>query len=103
LATKNNIFMILELFYKNKNTSYFLGFLFFLFSFINTNAATRTSTATGGVWATGTTWVGGIAPVAGDDVIIATTGTNTVALGANASITNVTINAGGTLDILAIL
>ncbi len=93
--------MIIESLYKNKNTKYFLGFLFFLLSFINTNAATRTSTAVGGVWTTGTTWVGGIAPVAGDDVIIATTGTNTVSLGANASITNVTINSGGTLDILA--
>ncbi len=63
------------------------------------NAATITSTTTGGRWATASTWVGGIVPVAGDDVIIATTGVNSVTLGANASITNVTINAGATLII----
>jgi hypothetical protein len=92
--------MIFELLYKNKNTRFFLGFLFFLSSFISINAATRTSTTLGGVWTAGTTWVGGIAPVAGDNVIISTTGTNSVTLGANASITNVTISTGGTLDVL---
>lgn len=75
----------------------FICVLFFTLSFVN--AATRTSTATGGTWATGSTWVGGVAPVAGDDVIIATTGTNTVTVGTSTSIVNVTINAGATLNI----
>ena len=70
--------------------------LFFVVSFAN--AFTRTSTANGGAWAAGSTWVGGVAPVAGDDAIIATTGANSVALGANATIVNVTINAGGVLN-----
>ncbi len=41
-------------------------------------AATITSTATGGAWNLGTTWVGGVAPLATDSVVIATTGVNTV-------------------------
>lgn len=59
--------------------------------------ATRTSTATGGTWATGSTWEGGTAPDSGDDVVIVNGAT--VTLGANTSIRNVTINAGGTLNI----
>jgi len=60
-------------------------------------AATRTSTATGGVWATGTTWVGGVAPATTDLAIIATTGTNLVSLGANATCAGITVNAGSKL------
>lgn len=60
-------------------------------------AAIRTSTAAGGAWATGTTWVGGVAPVAGDTVVIATTGASTVTVGAAATIAGVTINNGATL------
>ncbi|WP_165698032.1 T9SS sorting signal type C domain-containing protein [Flavobacterium nackdongense] len=85
-------------FSKNRCSS-LLGLIFLLFATAIATAATRTSTATGGAWATGSTWVGGVAPAAGDDVIIATTGANSVSLGANASITNVTINAGATLNI----
>ncbi|MBC7749693.1 MAG: hypothetical protein H7Z76_14165, partial [Methylotenera sp.] len=74
-------------------------FVVLFFSFIGANAATRTSTAAGGTWATGSTWIGGVAPVAGDDVIIATTGANSVTVGTSTSIVNVTINAGATLNI----
>ncbi|MFV5697158.1 T9SS sorting signal type C domain-containing protein [Flavobacterium sp. ZT3R17] len=93
---------LLSLFYDNKLSLCVCKIVFFsafLFSFSLANAATITSTATGGTWTTGTTWVGGVAPVAGDNVIIATTGVNTVTLGANASIVNVTINSGATLNI----
>ncbi|OAB28600.1 hypothetical protein SAMN05444395_101278 [Flavobacterium fryxellicola] len=76
-----------------------LFFVVLLFSFIGANAATRTSTATGGTWATGSTWIGGVAPVAGDDVVIATTGANVVTVVTSTSIVNVTINAGATLNI----
>ena len=75
----------------------FVCMLFFTFSFIN--AATRTSTAVGGTWATGSTWVGGVAPIAGDDVIIATTGANSVIVGISTGVVNVTINAGATLNV----
>ena len=75
----------------------FICILFFTFSFVN--AATRTSTAAGGTWSTGSTWVGGVAPVAGDDVIIATTGANSVTIGTSTNIVNVTINSGATLNI----
>lgn len=71
--------------------------LFFTFSVVN--AATRTSTVAGGTWATGSTWVGGVAPIPGDDVIIATTGANSVTVGTSTTIINVTINAGATLNI----
>lgn len=83
---------------KNKYSSLF-GLFFLLLTASVANAATRTSTATGGTWTTGSTWLGGTAPAAGDDVIIATTGANSVSLGANATIVNVTINAGATLII----
>ena len=53
-----------------------------LFSVSMAQAATITSTATGGVWATGGTWVGGVAPTATDIAVIATTGANSVTLGA---------------------
>jgi gliding motility-associated-like protein len=43
----------------------------FLLTAWNGYAATITSTATGGVWNVGGTWLGGVAPAAGDDVIIA--------------------------------
>ena len=92
--------MKIKLLPKSGNSSVLLMF-FLLMTVSLASAVTRTSTAAGGTWATATTWVGGIAPVAGDNVIIATTGANSVSLGANASITNVTINSGATLNILA--
>ncbi len=61
-----------------------------------------TSTATGGAWATGATWVGGAVPAAGDTVVIATTGSNSVNIGANivqSAAGSVTVNNGATLDL----
>jgi len=61
------------------------------------NAATRTSTATGGAWGTKNTWVGRTVPGTADIVIIATTGSGQVSLGAAASCTGVTVNSGSIL------
>jgi hypothetical protein len=61
-------------------------------------AATITSTAAGGAWATGSTWVGGVAPLATDSVVIATTGTNTVTTAGNRTCAGLTINSGATLS-----
>jgi hypothetical protein len=92
----------MKIFLLSKNRfSSLLGLFFLLLTVSFANAATRTSTALGGTWATGATWIGGIAPVAGDDVIIATTVGNSVSLGANATIVNVTINPGATLSVLS--
>lgn len=101
----DNPLKLLSLFFNNNPNLCARKVVFFsalFFSFSLSNAATKTSTATGGTWATGTTWVGGAAPVAGDDVVIATTGVNTVTLGANASIVNVTINSGANLNIASL-
>ena len=73
---------------------YFLLMAASVFS-ANAFATTITSAATGN-WNVGTTWAGGVAPVAGDNAVIANT--HVVTLTANASITNVTINSGGTLS-----
>jgi hypothetical protein len=81
----------------NTRNVFFVLTLFFFVSFAN--AATITSTAAGGTWATGATWVGGIAPSAGDNVIIATTGVGSVSLAASASVANLTINSGAILKI----
>jgi hypothetical protein len=72
-------------------------FCLFFISCFSSSAATITSKATGGAWASGATWVGDIAPIATDDVIIATTGGNEVTIGAAAICTGVTINAGAIL------
>ncbi|WP_395045478.1 beta strand repeat-containing protein [Flavobacterium sp.] len=71
--------------------------ILFIFFISCLQAATKTSTATGGTWSTGSTWVGGIAPTAADNVIIVNAAT--VTLTAATTITNVTINSGGTLKI----
>ena len=62
------------------------------------SAATRISTATGGNWNSGATWVGGVAPGTSDDIIIATTGGNSVTLTANAACVTLTINVGAILN-----
>lgn len=70
------------------------------FFMINSSkAATITSTATGGTWATPGTWVGGVAPSSTDQVVIATTGTNSVSLGAAATCAGLTINSGAILNV----
>ncbi len=60
-------------------------------------AATITSTAAGGDWATNGTWVGNIPPVAGDTVIIATTGAGAVTTSGTITCAALTINSGATL------
>lgn len=61
-------------------------------------AATRTSTAGGGPWNSASTWVGGVAPGSNDDIIIATTGGNSVTLTAAAQCLTLTINNGAILN-----
>lgn len=46
----------------------------------------------------GTTWVGGVAPIATDDVIIATTSGNSVTLSVNSNCKSVLINTGSILN-----
>jgi hypothetical protein len=92
LSLFENIFSV------NAKKFLFASILFFVFSFANAN--TITSTTTGGTWSAATTWVGNVVPGSGDDVIIATTGTNSVNLGVNTNIVNVTINAGATLKVV---
>jgi len=61
-------------------------------------AATITSTAAGGAWTAGGTWVGGVAPLATDSVVIATTGANTVTTGGSRTCVGLTINSGARLS-----
>ena len=71
--------------------------LFLITASILANAQV-TSTAAGGVWGTGSTWVGGVVPTAGQNVVIATTGTNFVDIQATITQTgSVTVNSGATL------
>ncbi len=60
-----------------------------------------TSTAIGGNWSAGSSWVGGIAPGLTDNVVIATTGTNSVKVDANitrAAGSTTTVNTGSILE-----
>ena len=75
---------------------FFLSALFLCFV-ASVNAATITSTATGGTWSTGSTWVGGVVPSTNDTAIIANGAV--VNLTAGRTVINLTINAGGTLNI----
>ncbi|MBI4946154.1 MAG: T9SS type A sorting domain-containing protein [Bacteroidetes bacterium] len=94
MQTLRNLHHLHQFFFK---TERFIFLSFFLFSNL-CSAAIITSTAAGGTWSAGGTWVGGVAPVAGDDAIIATTVGNSVTLGAAASITNITINNSATFN-----
>jgi hypothetical protein len=86
----------------NKEVSKVLFFkkcLFFalLLFCLHAEAATITSTTTGGTWSTGSSWVGGVTPGTADTAIIVSGAT--VTLTAARTVTNVTINAGGRLNI----
>lgn len=77
---------------------FLIGLAFTSLNIVSVSAATITSTASGGSWANGGTWVGGLAPTAGDNVIIATT-TGSVTIGSNVSCVNLTINSRGVLTL----
>ncbi len=72
-----------------------------IFCFLQTIgfAATRTSTATGGNWNSTSTWSTGVIPLAGDQVVIATTGTNAVTVDGMRTCIKLTINSRGRLII----
>lgn len=70
--------------------------LLFLLVSIVSSAATITSTGAGGDWSVGGSWVGGVAPVATDDVIIASGATITIST--NQTCATLTINGTGILD-----
>ncbi|MBI3579904.1 MAG: hypothetical protein HY089_10900 [Ignavibacteriales bacterium] len=60
---------------------------------------TFTSTATGGNWSATTTWSGGQVPGLNADVVVATTGANSVTIDVNtANLNSVTINSGAILN-----
>src|SRR5882724_1034856 len=66
------------------------------------HAATCTSTAAGGNWGTAGTWTGcgGAAPLAGDTVVIATTGASLVTVNvATAAVASLTVNGGAILTV----
>jgi len=76
-----------------------LGLLMLLGINRNMNAATRISTASGGTWSVGSTWIGGIVPVAGDDIIIATTGAGFVTIILTTTCNSLVVNSGATLTL----
>jgi hypothetical protein len=89
---------------KNINKNYLKLLLATIFAVVlillptsNVDAAIKTSTATGGLWTAGTTWVGGVAPANADSVIIATTGGNSVNIGATTTNAGLTISPGAIL------
>jgi hypothetical protein len=67
------------------------------FSYYSVPAAIASNT-TGGNWNSPSTWVGGVVPGPNNDVVIATTGTNTVTLNtAGVTLRNLSINSGARL------
>lgn len=78
---------------KFRSLLYLLGCFLFSSSLF---ATTITSTGTGGNWTTNATWSGNVAPVAGDDVIIASGAT--VSMDATSTCLSLTINGTGILD-----
>ncbi len=63
------------------------------------NSSIFISTPTGGAWNNPTTWVGGVVPTASSDVIIATTGINSVlVINNNLTINSIQVNEGAILD-----
>ncbi len=70
--------------------------IFLLCSASIAQAATITSTGTGGDWNVGTSWVGGVAPIATDDVIIASGATINVTT--NQTCVNLTLNGTAILN-----
>jgi hypothetical protein len=76
-------------------------FLVFTFCLIDAGiAATRISTSSGGNWNSKSTWIEGIVPLAGDDVIIATTGTGFVRIEGLIACANLTIKSNARLKIM---
>jgi len=63
-------------------------------------AATRISTSKGGNWNSTSTWIGGILPLAGDEVIIATSGIGSVTIDGIITCADLTIKSSGRLIIL---
>lgn len=76
-------------------------FLLLCLSLLNVSvAATRISTPSGGNWNSTSTWIGGTLPLAGDKVIIATTGTGSVTVEGLITCADLTIKSSGRLNIL---
>ena len=68
---------------------------------LNTSlAATIISTSSGGKWSSTSTWIGGILPLAGDEVIIATSGIGSVTIDGIITCADLTIKSSGRLIIL---
>lgn len=88
----------LQIFSKQFVRSYSLWILLIMILLTNSlSAATRTSIAAGGDWNSTATWGGDPVPVAGDDVIIATTGGNVVTINIAGFCNDLTINSGSIL------
>jgi len=72
--------------------------VFTVFS-LSVNAVTITSTVTGGNWATASTWDLNRIPGSTDDVVIATTGVNSVIGATGVTVANLTVNSGSLLTL----
>ena len=86
--------------FSNRLSRYCYALLVLIFFITSSSyAATITSNVTGGTWGAGATWVGGNVPIATDVVVIATTGSNSVTLGAAATCAGLTVNSGSILNV----